>query len=85
MTTPTGYARMAELHWREHCPRTVRELEKTGRLAEALLEAEERTLADLTAAMKAARGQGLTPQQAYDQAWELVRERYILIPPEQQD
>jgi hypothetical protein len=26
--------------------------------------------------------QGLTPQQAHNQAWEIVRERYILLPEE---
>jgi hypothetical protein len=32
--------------------------------------------------MRAFRKQGLDPQQAHDQAWELVREKYILLPPE---
>ena len=27
--------------------------------------------------------QGLTPRQAQDRAWEIVRERYIYLPPEQ--
>jgi len=25
----------------------------------------------------------LTPQQAHDQAWEMIREKYILLPPEE--
>ncbi len=37
------YGRMAEVHWREHCPRMVRRLEKKGRLHQALLEAQEQT------------------------------------------
>lgn len=27
--------------------------------------------------------QGLTPQQAHDLAWEIVRERYLFLPPEE--
>ena len=27
--------------------------------------------------------QKLTPQQAHDQAWEMIREKYILLPPEE--
>ena len=27
--------------------------------------------------------QGLTAQQAHDQAWEMVRQEYILLPPEE--
>jgi len=38
------YGRMAETHWREHCPQMVRELEAQGQLPAALLEAQERTL-----------------------------------------
>jgi len=41
MTPLTQYGRMAEKHWREHRPKMVRELERTGRLHQMLLEAEE--------------------------------------------
>ncbi len=27
--------------------------------------------------------QQMTPQQAHDRAWEMVREKYILLPPEE--
>ena len=79
------YGRMAETHWREHCPQTVRELEAQGRLQAALLEAQERTLDDMESLMRDFRQQGLTPQQAHDQAWELVREQYLLLRPETPD
>ena len=82
MTSLTQYGRMAEKHWREHCPRLVRELERTGQMATSLLEAQTRTLDEMESMMRDFRRQGLNPQQAHDQAWELVRERYILIPPE---
>ena len=82
MTELLTYGRMAEAHWREHCPRMVRELERTGHMATSLLEAQTRTLDEMESMMRDFRRQGLNPQQAHDQAWELVRERYILIPPE---
>ena len=34
---------MAEKHWREHCPKLVRDLETKGQLHSMLLEAEEKT------------------------------------------
>jgi len=83
MITLTQYGLMAEKHWREFLPRMVKELEAHGKLQEALLEAEEKTkdeMYDLTTQLMA---QGLTAQQAYDQAWEMVREEHILLTPEE--
>ena len=77
-----NYGRMAETHWRQHCPRMVRQLARLGRLTAALLDAQERTTDEMETLMKIFRKQGLNPQQAHDQAWELVREKYILLPPE---
>jgi hypothetical protein len=82
MSTLLNYGRMAETHWRLHCPVMVRTLEQQGKLEGALLEAQERTLDEMEALMKTFRQQGLNPQQAHDQAWELVREKYLLLPPE---
>lgn len=76
------YARMAETHWRAHRPRMVEELESEGRLKQALLEAQERTAAEMERLTRQFMQQGMTAQQAHDQAWELVRERYVLLPPE---
>lgn len=76
------YGQMAEKHWREHCPTLVAELEATGGLRRALLEAQERTTADMERLTRQFRKQGMSGQQAHDQAWELVREKYILLPPE---
>ena len=78
----THYGRLAEKHWREFCPKLVAELEAAGRLEEMLLEAEEKTEAELDTLRRHFIWQGLTPQQAHDRAWEMVRERYILLPPE---
>ncbi|MDD3179518.1 MAG: hypothetical protein PHQ04_04120 [Opitutaceae bacterium] len=77
-----AYGRMAEQHWRKHRPKMVLELEAENRLMPALLEAQERTAAEMDRLIRDFRKQGLTPQQAHDQAWELVRGKYILLPPE---
>jgi len=77
-----AYGRMAEAHWREHCPRLVRELETQGKLQEALLEAQEQTTAEMIPLLRDLQRQGQTAQQAHDQAWELVREKYLLLPAE---
>lgn len=82
----TGYGMMAEAHWREHRPNMVRELEAQGKLEEALYEAQEQTLDEMEAITERLESeQGLTVQQAHDQAWEIVRERYILLPAEEDE
>jgi cation transport regulator ChaB len=73
---------MAEKHWREFRPKMVQELEAKGLLHQMLLEAEEKTKDEMDTLMRELRQQGLTAQQAHDQAWEMVRERYVLLPPE---
>ena len=78
----TQYGCQAERHWREFCPRMVAELEATCRLHEMLLAAEEKTEKELDALRRHLIQEGWTPQQAHDRAWEIVRERYLLIPSE---
>jgi hypothetical protein len=82
MNALTQYGRMAEKHWREHCPNLVRKLEAEGQLHQMLLNAEEKTKDEMIELTQQFGKQGLTPQQAHNRAWEMVRERYILIPPE---
>lgn len=79
----TQYGRMAEKHWREHLPRMVRELERKGFLQQMLLEAEDKTKDEMATLRVQLMKQGATPQQAQDQAWEMLREKYILLPPEE--
>jgi hypothetical protein len=80
----TGYGLMARRHWTEFCPKMVKELEAQGRLEEALYEAQETTSAEMMELRRTLqKEQGLTPQQAHDQAWELIREKYILLPPDE--
>jgi hypothetical protein len=82
MTPLTQYGQMAQKHWREHRPKMVRELERKGILHKMLLEAEEKTKDEMVALRIELMKQGSTAQQAQDQAWEMVREKYILLPPE---
>jgi hypothetical protein len=82
MKALTQYGTMAEKHWREHRPKMVRELEAKNQLHEMLLEAEQKTKDEMAELRTKFIRQGLTPQQAHDRAWEMVREEYILLPPE---
>jgi hypothetical protein len=79
----TQYGLMAERHWGEFRPKMVKELEAKGTLMEALFEAQEQTITEMeTLTRKLETEQKLTPQQAETQAWEMIREKYILLPPE---
>lgn len=80
--TLTQYGRMAEKHWREFLPNLVQEMEAKGILEEMLLEAEEKTASEMHELTMKFQEQGLTAQQAHNRAWELVREKYILLTPE---
>jgi hypothetical protein len=82
MNTLTQYGLMAEKHWREHRPQMVAEMERSGTLRQILQDAEEKTKDEMDAIRRKLIQQGLTSQQAHDQAWELVREKYILLRPE---
>jgi hypothetical protein len=74
---------MAEKHWREHRPKMVRELERKGQLQAMLLDAEEKTKDEMATLRTELMQKGSTAQQAHTQAWEMVREKYILLPPEE--
>ena len=85
MATLTRYGLMAEKHWREFRPKMVKELEAKGTLQEMLFAAQDKTEDEMDEIRRKLIQQGLTPQQAHDQAWEMVRERYILLPPEDEE
>ena len=78
----TQYGRTAEKHWREFRPKMVAELEAKNELQAMLLTAEEQTEMELDQIRRKLIQQGTTPQQAHDQAWEMVCQRYIFLPPE---
>jgi hypothetical protein len=86
MATLTQYGLMAERHWREHRPKMVQELEAQGKLQEALQDAEECTRDEMEEiSRKLISEQNYTPDQAERAAWEIVRERYILLAPEESE
>ncbi len=77
------YGLMAERHWREFLPKMVARMETEGRLMAALVEAQETTLEEMESlTRKLEREEAMMPEQAQAAAWELVREKYILLPPE---
>ena len=79
----TQYGLMAGKHWREFLPKMVADLEAKGQLHAMLLEAQEKTEMEMDSLCRQLMRQGLTAQQAHNQAWEMVREKYILLPPEE--
>jgi hypothetical protein len=79
----TQSGRMAEEHWREFLPRMVADLEANGPLPTTRLTAEDQTEAELDRIRRQLMRQGLTAPPADDSAWEMVRERYIFLPPEE--
>ena len=82
----TGYGLMAKKHWQEFRPKMVTELTAQGKLEQALYEAQETTLDEMeTLTRKLETEQKPTPQQAETQAWEMIREKYILLPPEEDE
>ena len=80
----TQYGLMAERHWREFRPAMVREMETKGTLMEALFEAQEQTIDEMEVLTRKLETEiDLTPQQAETTAWEMIREKYILLPVEE--
>ncbi len=75
--------RMAGRHWREFYPQLAAELKPTGPLHERLLESEEKAEGEMDTVRRHLIQQGLTPQQVRNRAWEIPRERCVLIPPEE--
>jgi len=76
---------MAEKHWREFLPKMVQELEAKGQLQEMLQDAEEKTKDEMEQiTQRLISDQDYKPDAAERAAWEMVRERYILLPPEEQ-
>ena len=78
----TPYGRLAEKHWRKFLPKMVAELQAKDQLRAMRLEAQAQTAKELDSLRRHFLHQGLTAQQAHHGAWDLVRERYIFLPPE---
>lgn len=82
MESLTQYGCLAEKFWRRYLPKMVAELDRRGCLKGVLLEAEARTVLELDDLCSHFQGQGLTPEQAEQRAWEIVKHRYIFLRPE---
>ena len=82
MKSLTQYGCRAEKFWRRFLPKMVAELERKGRLTEALQEAEERTVMEMDDLRHHFIRQGLTEEQSEQRAWEIVRNRYVFLRPE---
>jgi hypothetical protein len=65
----------ARQHWKEHRPQMFKHLQEGSQLQKALTRAVEQTAADL----EELQAEGMN----WHQAWEMVRERYLFLPPEQ--
>ena len=65
---------LARESWRENNPSLFKELNRSGKLGEALKRAAEQTHEEMSA-LEAA---GYSNQEA----WEMTREKYLLLPPE---
>jgi hypothetical protein len=78
----TFSGRLAEIYWHIRYPKLVAEWEAQGRLPAMLLEAQRQAESQLLSLRLHFMQQGLPPQQAHDRAWQIVRERYLLYPPE---
>lgn len=74
MVALKNWIRMARAHWREHQPTRYRELEKAGKLEQALETAAQQTSLE----MDQLEDSGMT----FDEAWQATRETYLLPPPE---
>jgi len=75
METISGLAREAVNHWREHLPQRYKTLKQQGILFLRAQQAADKTNKDHDILVD----QGMN----WDQAWELVREKYIFLPEEE--
>jgi len=59
-------------------------MEAKSSLMEALFDAQEMTIDEMEhLTRRLETEQKMTPRQAHDRAWEMIREKYILLPPEE--
>ena len=68
---------LARESWRENNPTLYKELNRSGKLGLALKEAAVRTHEE----MSELEAQGVSNQDA----WEMTREKYLLLPPEKEE
>lgn len=69
-----NWIELGRQHWKEFLPNRYRELKAAGTLDEALKTAAEQTYLEADQLEQS----GFQP----DEAWQMVRENYLLLPPE---
>jgi hypothetical protein len=69
-----NWINLGRAHWKEHLPNRYRELKAAGTLEKALTDAAEQTYREVDQLEQS----GFQP----DEAWQMVRETYLLLPPE---
>ena len=69
-----NWTSLARESWKENNPALYRQLNQTGKLGSALKQAAEQTYLEVNELEQA----GHSPQDA----WEMTREKYLLLPPE---
>ena len=74
MKNLSGYALLANDHWKEHRPKMYRALKKSGKLISALKEAQKRTSDEMCDLIQ----KGFQEHEA----WEIVGQNYVLLPSE---
>ena len=80
----TQYGLMAERHWREFRPENGARTGGEGHVDGSTLRSAGANIGEMEALTRELETkQKLTPQQAHDRAWEMIREKYILLPPEE--
>jgi len=71
----SAWASQTKEHWKKHRPKLYQGLQKSGRLDEAARRAVSLTEDEL--------GELIEKGLHFDQAWELVREKYMFLPSEE--
>lgn len=72
-----NWVELGRRHWKEHLPKRFEALKKAGTLDAALQEAASLTYSEVSRLEDA----GMQP----DEAWQTVRETYLLLPPEESE
>jgi hypothetical protein len=70
---------LARSHWKEHRPKLYRNLKKSGDLEKRVENAARLTLDAFNLEKDRLVNTGMSPSQASEIAWELVREEWILL------
>ena len=76
---------LARSHWKEHRPKLYRTLKKSGELEKKIENAARLTLDAFNLEKGRLEKTGMSPSQASEIAWELVREEWILLRSEEHE